>query len=214
MSLINDALRKAQQERLNQSRTTPGQAPVDYAEQPLSNRPQASGLSKGLALGAAITAIGAAIVILVVSFTGQDTPQNPTAPVRVANQSAALPPPAPAPAPESPPVEPPSPPPPPAVATTAPEPVENNTTPPADAAAPIPRIGLLTPEQIRIRDHVNSLRITGVRGTGTAGRAMIAGRLYREGDIIEPELGIVLERIEATSLVFTDMTGYEFRISF
>jgi hypothetical protein len=79
--------------------------------------------------------------------------------------------------------------------------------PPADPAAPAPSAALVR--------YGETLRLSAVI-QGNPGRAMINGRAYRAGDLLEPELGITLGAVDADrrTLVLRERSGSEVRVGY
>ena len=61
---------------------------------------------------------------------------------------------------------------------------------------------------------IAGLQIIGVTRSEGEDKAILDGRLYRNGDLIEAQLGIVFVRIEDNALVFQDRRGREYRRRF
>jgi hypothetical protein len=62
---------------------------------------------------------------------------------------------------------------------------------------------------------VQAAQISGIRADGQGGgRALINGVLYRTGDTIEHELGVQLAEVRAETLVFTDASGNRYTRNF
>jgi hypothetical protein len=54
---------------------------------------------------------------------------------------------------------------------------------------------------------VESVKVTGIRSTGTDGRALMNGQVYRVNQIVERTLGVRLVKVEVDSLTFADANG-------
>ncbi len=208
MSLINDALKKAQH---RQGDTTPPAAstpgPARVPGQP-SGRPKSP--VHGVAIGVVATLlVVAASVAVTVYLLKEDepparhpsspvtntstTPVAPSAPVSTPATPAASAPEIPAPTP-----------PPPAPATPPVAAVPAATTPPAPPAEPaIPTLKLGT----RIQSFVDRLRVTSIRISDTGNKAILNDRLFRVNDLVEPALGLRLTDIQPHLLTFTDENG-------
>ncbi|ATC62505.1 hypothetical protein CMV30_00120 [Nibricoccus aquaticus] len=82
----------------------------------------------------------------------------------------------------------------PPVAVTLPAP-----TPPE----PAPAIKLGT----RIQSFIDRLRVTSIRISDTGNKAILNDRLFRINDLVEPSLGLRLTDIQPSQLTFTDESG-------
>ena len=80
------------------------------------------------------------------------------------------------------------------VATAAPPPAPVKPAPPAK----------LEPKAIT---YIENLRIAGIRASATDSKVLMNDRVYRVGDIIEHELGLKLTGITSSSLTFEDERG-------
>lgn len=223
MSLINDALKKAQNRHGDSTPATPSVAgPAAIPSVPRKGKTPFGKIALicvGIALLSA--AVSTTVILLVVR---DDKPTPLLAPV-------ATPPAQPAPstpvatAPTSSPITDPSPPA--SVATTpilaqpsAPSPVTptdiENPIQPASTAAPVvslpspivaepaaPAIKIGT----RIQAFIDRLRITSIRISDTGNKVILNDRLFRENDLVEPALGLRLTAIEPKLLTFTDESG-------
>ncbi len=228
MSLINEALKKAQRIRGD----TPGTAPaagrlIRSAEGPAS-RP---GRSKTpLLAGGAIllvTVVGVAAYLL----TGAPTPP------KAETQKTSPPPPVvaaiPAPVPPSPPA-PVLPAPAPVVAlppisthVTTPataEPIPNKTAPaiptpmvslpstdPTPAAPPPPAPNKPSPQVYALLD---AMHVTGIRTSDTDPKVLMNDRVYKLNDLVDRPTGLRITRIASDHLTFTDGAGFEYTKTF
>lgn len=61
---------------------------------------------------------------------------------------------------------------------------------------------------------IAALQIIGVTRGETEDKVILDGRVYRNGDLVEAQLGIVFVRIDENSLVFQDRRGREYRRRF
>jgi hypothetical protein len=205
MSLINEALKKAQSQRATEpaplplptSTATAVRASIKKRRPPLAARTLMGILSVGL-LGLITAGITAYIY---------QTPESPTPPA-AAHQSAA-------------PIAPTATPPVPAktAATAAPQPATvsfpplSSTQLTADALPPTPA----QPSEpahptanIKIQDFIDTLRISGIRASVSDPKVIINGQICRINDLIDRNLQVRLRRIESTCLVFTDSKGFEY----
>lgn len=100
------------------------------------------------------------------------------------------------------------------VATTPAEPAPAATTPEAPTTPTI-RIASLDDDTAAARETaaysvINALRISGIRGTGADCRVLIDGRVYRLNAVIDRTLGLRLTGVEADRILFTDSHGTVF----
>lgn len=242
MSLINEALKKAQKQRTGEAPTLSslpsigGERPVQIARRTKPAGFNTLLLRLGLGLG------GLAVLIVggVWLFRGDaGDGAKPAAPVAAA----------PAPAVASPP----------ASETTAPAPVAAppapspsvstfvvpNVTPgtPAPAApiqtapaAPVPRIEPAKPVAVapapvvevpkpepaappprleaRAINFIESIRVAGIRASATDSKVLMNDRVYRIGNIVEAEMGLRLVEITSSSLTFEDERGGRYTRNF
>jgi hypothetical protein len=234
MSLINEALKKAERARAGGI----GDTPAPEATPVIAKRRRTIGTRTLLALGGGMLLVfggGAAALLL---KTGEEAPQTPVsskttnvsktesprpamppapspaptpaAPAIPANTPVATTPPAtltqpPAPAPAIPPIAsvpvpppPPTPTPAPAAPVVAPLPAPTSSQASASAAA--------RPDE-RIADHVDRMRILGVRSPGPDARVLIGERVYRLNDVVDRTLGLRLVKVETGTLTFADTAG-------
>ena len=121
----------------------------------------------------------------------------PPAPAVVAAPAAVAPPPKPAEPPPAPPASVP--------VETAPSPSLAPAAVPAQAPAPSPRF---------LR-YTEGLRVSGVY-QGEPARALVDGRVVREGDVIEPALGVVFHDVDARTkhLILRDASGAEVLVKY
>lgn len=218
MSLINEALKKAQRQRAEEAS---GQTPASGAQ-----AGPRRGLSKEtivLLSTAAAVLVVLSVVLTVILVNRAPAPKTASAPV------IAQPTPLPAPIDEPSPV---------IVApqiklpdTTAPAPesgqsaarvgtesapspatVQPESSPSADTVAPTPAAPLFTlpsttaPDP-RIQDFVDAVRVTGIRSSGDDSRVLMNERVYRVNDIVQRELGVRLIKVEPSRLTFSDLQG-------
>ena len=83
------------------------------------------------------------------------------------------------------------------------------TVPPAVVAAPTP-----TPEPApaakpdeRVHQFVEAIRVTGIRASGTDSKVLMNDRVYRVNDIVDRTLGVRLTKVSTDNLTFTDANG-------
>jgi hypothetical protein len=213
MSLINDALKKAQK-RHTQGQAplpppTPGGAPgrVTGGGQPLPSQ-----LFMLFALGAT-GLIALSVFATVYLLRRPAAPVVAQAPVSAVKTSPSAPVPAPAistPAPHVAPMAAPAPeaPPQPAIAPGAaaapatpsviqPPPAIVITAPPLDPTKPDPKI----------LAYIDALQVSGVRITATSRKVLANDRVYRENDLVDRLLGLRLKKIDEEILTFVDERG-------
>lgn len=94
-------------------------------------------------------------------------------------------------------------------ATTAssPTPIASSPTP-IVPAGPAPK---LAPRAIA---YIEGLRIAGIRASATDSKVLMSDRVYRNGDIVEHELGLKLISITSNSLTFEDEQGGRYTRNF
>ncbi|MGC4073895.1 MAG: hypothetical protein QM760_15585 [Nibricoccus sp.] len=203
MSLINDALKKAQNRHGD---STPPTGLAGPAAIPANPRKGKSPFGKIVLIGASIALLSTAVsvtVILLVVRKDEPTPP-PVAP--------ATPPSSPVqPAPVTPPVS----------TTTTPPVTPSPVTPPpvpeknVQPAPVTPTVSLPPPEPTapaiklgtRIQSFIDRLRVTSIRISDTGNKVILNDRLFRTNDLVEPSLGLRLTDIQANQLTFTDESG-------
>lgn len=224
MSLINDALKKAQRERTGEPQVVapmPGGGPRPAPSDP--GRPAAFRLQVMLIGGGAV--LGLVIAAGALLFSRRESPAEtrPSSavasdPVAKASEPATLEAPK-SPAPSSaietkapasepsvvasatstrpPAAEPPLL----TVKTTPPEPaVATVATAPSGPSAP-------PPATTKFVDAVEALRVMGIRASGSESKVLMNDRVFRIGDVVNHDLGVKLTGVTANSLTFVDATG-------
>lgn len=262
MSLINEALKKAQRQR------TDAPAPDSSPAAPLPAAPEPGPVSAPssrivkrrtpmpastliLLLGGGGALLVMACVFVFIFFLSDDTvaPEHPAHRPPVAHTDPAVspvapapvvvaPPPVPAPAPApvvtvklppiaAPVVETPKPAP-----TPAPAPVAVVATPapaipaPAPTPTPAPAVVAPTPAPVpvvatpsgpvanpAVHEFLEKLRVAGIRASDTDPKVIMNDRIYRLNDVVDRATQLRLIRVEASSLVFSDATGFVYRKS-
>jgi hypothetical protein len=224
MSLINEALKKAQRQR-NEVPEDPAAAASGAAGGRIAKRAQPRSANAIFLL-----ATGAVVLVLVsVGLTAYlvNRPAPKPAPVAAitpaptqtpspATPIAAPPPiaipPLAAPAAEKPAAEAAPAPavaastPPPAVAAAAEKPAAAAETKPAPVAEPAPA-PQPPPVDERVNAFVESVRSTGVKAAGDESRVLMNERVYRLNDVVDRTLNVRLTKVDASSLTFTDANG-------
>lgn len=228
MSLINDALKKAQRERSGPAVPPTSTPPVPPPGAPPSHRAApAKGFPWGIVLIAlALVGGGSAVWFLKPSAPAPATTvavnTTPTAP------SATPPPPA---ATEQPPalqINLPSPSAltPPSASASVPAPTSTPppsspaavvpTPPPAAQATPEPTAApafkvTLQMEDPRVLAFLDAARINGVRSVADDAKLLMNNKVFRAGAVVDRELGLKLIQILPTELVFEDSHGIQYR---
>ncbi len=219
MSLINEALKKAQ--RARQEGAAPEAAETGGA---VARRAKPRSARSMLLIGVgAVALVVASMIGTAIWLThGPDDPVAPAkAPVAVAPQPAELPaitPQVSVPMAETPTVTPiavtlPPPTPTPAPGAVDPEPRTPEPTEPAPAATlaeATPAPAAVAPEpgaDERVHQFVESVRVMGIRSSGNESKVLMNDRVYRVNDVVERTLGVKLIKVAPDSLTFTDAQG-------
>jgi hypothetical protein len=232
MSLINDALRKAQKQRT-------GETP------PLSSMPAIGGesavriakRSKPAGFYTLLIRLGAGVTLLAVVIIGgamllrKKAPPSAPQPPIVSEAPAVKPAeaaPKPTPATTTPaasfvvPVATPAP------TSTPPKteiPAVTKAETPKPAAAVVPTPTQPKPEPVkpagpppklepRAMNFIESLRVVGIRASATDSKVLMNDRVYRIGDMVEHDLGLKLVGITSSSLTFEDERGGRYTRNF
>jgi hypothetical protein len=225
VSLINEALKKAQRQRAAEAGTEPAGT---EAEETVKARPapRSARTVALLTLAAGLLVLGAALLTYVLtSMSSTVAPlaerpaAKPSAPARPSEPAQAAPtPPAPplaatkaetsapssanTPQPTLPPTENPTAALPVASGASTPVPPATPAPPPVPATGPVPA---KTNESVQA--FVDTVRVTGIRAAGDDSRVLMNGRQYRLNDIVERTLGIRLIKVESNCLTFADPDG-------
>lgn len=234
MSLINEALKKAQKQRTGE---TPPLAAMPAIGGESATRIARRGQPAGLNTLLVRLGLGAVVLVVVIAglvlFLRQPTPSVPvaTAPRPAAPATTKLPLSAPAAAPAAATTTPPSAVPPaqfvlniPA-ASAAKEPAVPVTTAkaePSPAPPPVaPKVepAVKTPAgppkmDIKGITYIETLRVTGIRASATDSKVLMNDRVFRVGNIVEHSLGLKLTEITANSLTFEDEQGARYTRNF
>lgn len=231
MSLINDALKRAQRDR-----TSSSHAPLPHAPGASSLRPAGRSGPPWLLIGLCATVGGLLALVAVLLLRPSATPS--VAPAAATTVATATPSPASA---SSVPATPPPAPTLPSTSvsaslassasaapakSTAPQPSAESivttvaTIPAASTPAPAPVVttpaaptGPARPTP-RLIQAVEALRVTGIRAAGADSKVLMNDRVYRLGDIVDHELQIRLTGATAQSLTFVDETGASYTRNF
>jgi hypothetical protein len=59
----------------------------------------------------------------------------------------------------------------------------------------------------RVTTFVEAIRVTGIRSSGAESRVLMNERVYRVNDVVERNLGVRLVKVDANSLTFSDPNG-------
>lgn len=194
MSLINEALKKAQ--RMRSPPTS------DAAAQPL---PGLIRRRPAQARTVALAATGAAGVVAILAVgiawalwpaTPDPTPASPAEPVVEAAPEPSL-------SAEPLPPEP--------VASPQPPPIELAAMPPSPEPPPPPPPPEPDP---RVYVFLDQARITGVRVSATDPKVLLNDRLFRLNDVVDRSLNLRITGIDGNALTFTDESGYVYTKEF
>jgi hypothetical protein len=221
MSLINDALKKAQKQRTGDSpplAAMPGIGGESAAR--IAKRAKPAGFNSlliRLGLGAGGVLVLAAAAWLAVRAFNRP-PDIPPAKPTVVTQAA----PAPASTPSTFTV--------PIVVPAAPEPVKVSPPTPSAAGESKPVAAIVAPVEpppepapvkaapakldAKAVVYIENLRIAGIRASATDSKVLMNDRVYRVGDMVEHELGLKLTGITASSLSFEDEHGAKYTRNF
>ena len=200
MSLINDALKKAQKQRTGEnaadvSVTSPeGEAIGRIVKR--DKPPAFRTLLMRIGLSAS-----ALLILLIGAYLGLQRLRQPTFQPAEPKPSPAL-----AISPSPPPV---------VKMTQAPEtfsmPIPPSAPPVVTPPPPPPPRPKFSPKAI---SFIDNLRIAGIRASATDSKVLMNDRVYRNGDIVEYELGLKLIEITANSLTFENESGARYTRNF
>jgi hypothetical protein len=62
----------------------------------------------------------------------------------------------------------------------------------------------------RVAAFVDSVRVTGIRSSGSESRVLMNDRVYRVNDVVDRALGVRLTTVAADSLTFEDPNGVSY----
>lgn len=232
MSLINEALKKAQRARVDDPASADASSPPGSG--PVARRGRARSTNTMVLIGAgAFVLVVLSVVVTVLLLNRSDstpTPVAATAPTTPPAATSATVTETPSPSVASTEIKPAVPPP--IVAAPAPateiKPAATPTTPaPAIAAASVPPSSLANAPAVadpsaaapaatttapsnakpdeRIAAYIDSIRVTATRSA--EGRVLMNDRVYRVNDIVERNLGVRLIKVAVDSLTFSDANG-------
>ena len=229
MSLINEALKKAQRQRSDHPPGTSGPDRMDQRAKPMGT--QAIIL---IVAGAAVLVVFSVLITFYLVNRGSTAATPPVATVaKPAPVVESTPPPtttvAAAPAISVPLVVPtvestasttPTAPvvsalPPPAGVTT-PTPASTETAPVAVAAPPvaIPEVTTAGQPELKIQLFVDAIRVMGIRSSGGESKVLMNDRVFRVNDIVDRTLALKLVKVEPELLTFTDRNGMVYTKTF
>lgn len=105
-----------------------------------------------------------------------------------------------------------------ATAPAAPAPVvakvepqaESTPTPAAATPVPAPQPPSEAKPDERIQQYVDALKVAGIRSSGTESKVLMNDRVFRVNDIVDRALGVKLIKVSPDSLTFTDANGAEY----
>lgn len=209
MSLINEALKKAQHQRTG--------SPMDAAPMP-GGGSGAGRRGQSMPTGTLVLLIAGATVVIVISVVATVYFVNRAPAVTVAAVPAVTQPvvikPAAAPEPSPVIIAP--------VIVQAPPPVvELPSPPPPVVEAETPVAAALVPEPVvegsladRIAMFIDKVHVMGIRASGTDNKVLMNDHVYRINDIVDRKLGLRLVKIAGDSLTFADANGVTYVKSF
>lgn len=225
MSLINEALKKAQRARHDGTAPATGDAEGSVAKRA---EPKSAKSTLLIAVGAA-TLVVVSMVGTALWMSRSPAPHAETKPIAVKPAESAatssptlVVPPISAPPATTPPATTTAKPNPPSVkpapanpAPTSPAPLASApiATPPNAAPAvvsaptPSPEPPPAAKPDERVHQFVEAIRVTGIRASGTESKVLMNDRVYRVNDIVERTLGVRLTKVSTDSLTFTDANG-------
>lgn len=205
MSLINEALKKAQRQRTEDPAAVsapqpPPLAPVGTAAVPVpriaKRRPPMPARTQVLLLigSIAVLVMGGVLAFL---FLASPPPPPPVAKPVIAKPVAPTPPPPVVVAPQ------------PVVAIPAIVPKPEPTPPPlAKPAVPVP---VANP---KVYEFLENLRVAGIRVSDTDPKVIMNDRVFRLNDLVDRATQLRLIRVDASTLTFVDASGYEYKKNF
>ena len=95
----------------------------------------------------------------------------------------------------------------------APQPSPVAASPAPVVAEPAPTLAPDAPDE-RVTAFVESVRVTGIRSSGSESRVLMNERVYRVNDIVERTLNVRLIKAAADSLTFRDARGVTYEKRF
>lgn len=217
MSLINEALKKAQRQR------TEAPVVVDTSIPPSTGggSPRIAKRRQPMPARTLVLLIGGVFAVIlmcgvlgfVIFRTDPSTP--PAAKIEIAVVSSL--PPEPAPLPAIAPL-------PPVVAVKLPPITPSDSTPPSSVEVSVvpekpkpapPKPVVLAPvANPRVYEFLETLRVSGIRASETDPKVIMNDRVFRINDLVDRATQLRLTRVESSSLTFVDGTGFEYRKTF
>lgn len=208
MSLINEALKKAQRLRHEEQ---PANTPASDTPPParVAKRGRPPRATTFVLLGAGALALVVVSVVVTVVLLNRPAPETVVAstPAPVAAEPApASPPPVvqapviPAPEPAPAPAEP-------VASAPAAGPITAVSEPTVAATPPPPPPREEPRPDERINAFVEAIRVAGIRSSGDDSRVLMNDRVYRVNDLVDRTLGLRLVKVEPSTLTFTDAQG-------
>jgi hypothetical protein len=59
----------------------------------------------------------------------------------------------------------------------------------------------------RVNQFIDTIRVAGIRSSGTESRVLMNDRVFRVNEIVERNFGLRLTKVEPNTLTFTDANG-------
>lgn len=209
MSLINEALKKAQRQR---TAAEPAQ-PLPGGNGGPAPRKRGRALPTQtllLIVAGAAALIVVSVVLTIFLVRSEPGTTEPTAPVTAkADAPAAT---VPAPVITLPKIEVPVITPEPEPVVAAPEPAVETKPAPAPEAKPVAPTPPVYDE--RVYAFIDRLQVMGIRSSGSDSKVLMNDRVYRVNDIVERSLGLKLMEVTADSLIFVDPSGATYTKNF
>jgi hypothetical protein len=217
MSLINEALKKAQRQRAPDAAAGAYDPAVsaDLSSGPIARRrrPMPAQTLLLIVAGAAVLVVFSAVGTVYLMNRSPEPKSVPVTilpppPVEAAPDAVAVPaniaPATAAPSPEL------SPPAvvalPPSTAVLAVPPAEPTSIPPVVPAPALP--------DPKIQTYVDAIHVAGIRSSGADSKVLMNDRVYRVGDTVDVELGLKLAKVASDSLTFIDARNVSYRKNF
>jgi hypothetical protein len=89
-------------------------------------------------------------------------------------------------------------------------PAEPPVSPPSQPAAPT----VPGHQDERVHAYLDALRVTGIRSSGTGSRVLMNEHVYRVNDVVDRGLGLKLTEVQSDALIFTDRNGVTYAKQF
>ena len=225
MSIINDALKKAQHQRTGPATDQPPMpgTPQGFRAARLTQQNQGMPKQTVMLIVAGIGGVVAVAVVITILVLRHEPATQTLPPARIAAAKPITPEIISTPSPV---IVAPVAAPPPKIEVVAPKPLVTEpvkvavaepakstpvvTAPPAAAPAPVqeaPRAVASGTQDIRILTLLDSFRVTGIRSSGTESKVLMNDRVYRINDMVDYTLGIRLTKVATDNLTFVDANG-------